>query len=163
MRGMEMIPTSRRGRVALAATLALLLGGSAGGIALAQSGEQERDVPYRSSIQVPDHGEDADDRDPDARRPKGGEGDEAAEGEEMTSAERAESARLQPLARTTAEQARAAAQARVPGTAGAAVLENEDGNLVFSVSIRTAAGSRDVKVDAGNGSVLHVEATDRDE
>lgn len=77
-------------------------------------------------------------------------------------AEKAESDRYQSLARIASAQATAAAISKVPGTVIATVLENEDGNLVYGVEIRTSAGEQDVKVDAGNGAVLHVEKGDRD-
>jgi uncharacterized membrane protein YkoI len=72
-------------------------------------------------------------------------------------AEGAESERLQSLARITPEQAQAAALAQVPGTVKKVELENEDGNVVYGVEIKTAKGESDVKVDAGDGRVLHVE------
>jgi uncharacterized membrane protein YkoI len=72
-------------------------------------------------------------------------------------AEGAESERLKSLARITPEQARDAALAQVPGTAKKVELENEDGNVVYGVEIKTARGESDVKVDAGDGRVLHVE------
>ena len=48
----------------------------------------------------------------------------------------------------------------MPGTAQEVELENEDGNLLYSVEVRTATWEQDVKVDAGNARVLHVEADD---
>lgn len=111
-----------------------------------ESGER---AAYRSSIQVPDtddENEAEEDEDEDRDSERGDRGSDSAE-----------SARLQALAHITAEQARASALARVSGTAGQVELENEDGNLVYSVHVRTGSGDRDVKVDAGNGSVLHVE------
>jgi uncharacterized membrane protein YkoI len=65
-----------------------------------------------------------------------------------------ESAALAPLATITPEQASAAAQADVPGDVQKVELDNENGSLVYSVEI----GGKDVKVDAGNGAVLHVES-----
>lgn len=169
MRGIDMVRTNPRARTALLAALGLLIGGGVGGVALAQSGRQDK-PPYRSSIQVPDDADeegeeneaDVDDEDADAPRGKAAgerEEDDAAEAR----AEAAESARLQPLARVTADQARSAALAKVPGTATLVELENEDGNLVYGVVVRTAAGERDVKVDAGNGRVLHVETHEQDD
>jgi hypothetical protein len=70
----------------------------------------------------------------------------------------ANGAMLTGLARITAEQAEAAALQQVRGTVTAVELENENGNLVYSVEIQTLAGEQDVKVDAGNGQVLFVEA-----
>ena len=63
-------------------------------------------------------------------------------------AEGAERESLKSLARITPEQARAAALAQVPGTVKKVELENEDGNVVYGVEIKTANGESDVKVDA---------------
>ena len=65
-----------------------------------------------------------------------------------------ENAALAPLAKISSADATKAALAAVPGTAGAAVLENENGNVVYGVTITTSTGSTDVKVDAGTGKVL---------
>ena len=61
---------------------------------------------------------------------------------------------LAHLAKITTADATKAALAAVPGTASAATLENENGNVVYSVIITTAKGAVDVKVDAGNGKIL---------
>lgn len=114
-------------------------------------------APYRSSIQVPDVDDDDENAENEGERDEDDERDSDRAERESDSAE---SARLQAFARITAEQARTSALAKVPGTAGRVELENEDGNLVYSVHVRTAGGDRDVKVDAGNGSVLHVEQDD---
>lgn len=75
-----------------------------------------------------------------------------------------ESAALAGLATITADEARDAALAAVPGTAGEVELENENGNVVYGVEITDASGaSHDVKVDAGNGTVLAQEADDADD
>jgi outer membrane lipoprotein SlyB len=59
---------------------------------------------------------------------------------------------------------RAPRSPRVSGTAGAIELDNENGNVVYSVEITKADGSKlDVKVDAGNARVLHQEADDGDD
>ena len=78
--------------------------------------------------------------------------------------ERAEAARYMELAKIDAGKAMAAAQARVPGEVLSAALDNENGNLVYSVVIMPTAGgpAQDVKVDAGNGAVLHIDADDGD-
>ena len=78
--------------------------------------------------------------------------------------ERAEAARYMELATIDAGKAMAAAQARVPGKVLSAALDNENGNLVYSVVITPTAGgpAQDVKVDAGNGAVLHIDADDGD-
>jgi uncharacterized membrane protein YkoI len=74
--------------------------------------------------------------------------------------EHAEAARYMELAKIDAGRAMAAAQARVPGKVLSAALDNENGNLVYSVVITPTAGgpAQDVKVDAGNGAVLHIDA-----
>ncbi len=70
--------------------------------------------------------------------------------------EEEEAAALAPLATITEDEAIAAAQAEVPGSADAVELGNENGSLVYEVKI----GGQEVKVDAGNGAVLLVEAND---
>ncbi|MBC7343013.1 MAG: PepSY domain-containing protein [Clostridia bacterium] len=73
--------------------------------------------------------------------------------------EAAESQALQAKAKITADAAKSAALKAVPGTVKKVSLDNENGNVVYSVEIQTASGVVDVKVDAGNGKVL---AQDRD-
>lgn len=167
---MNTLRTNQRLREALIVAVGLLVSAGVGAVALAQNERQDK-TPYRSSIQVPKdadeneaneaneatEGREAKESD-DEREPAGGEAEDAAE----DAAEKAESARYQSLARITSAQAVAAATAKVPGKVIAASLENEDGNLVYGVEIRTTAGEQDVKVDAGNGAVLHVEKGDRD-
>jgi hypothetical protein len=65
-----------------------------------------------------------------------------------------ESAKLQSLAKITAPQAQQAAEANSGGRANSVKLENEDGNLLYAVTI----GQKEVMVDAGNGRVLYTEA-----
>ncbi|MEY2566951.1 MAG: hypothetical protein QOE35_1480 [Actinomycetota bacterium] len=78
----------------------------------------------------------------------------APEAKDGTS-EQDETAALQSKATVTADQAKAAALAAVPGTAATPQLENENGNVVWGVEVTDAAGKvTDVKVDAGNGKVL---------
>ncbi|WP_341532269.1 PepSY domain-containing protein (plasmid) [Nostoc sp. UHCC 0302] len=67
--------------------------------------------------------------------------------------EQQEAAKLQPLAKITGKQAQQAAEASRGAKSSSVKLENEDGNLVYSVKI----GQQDVKVDAGNGKVLYAE------
>ncbi len=153
----------------MVALLAVSLAGA--GIALtavAQGGryEQEGKAKYRSSVQVQD---DKNERE-ESEEAEGSEENEVAEtneanesnegkrGEEAEDkAEGAESERLKSLARITPEQASAAALAQVRGTVVKVELENENGNVVYGVVIKTADGESDVKVDAGDGRVLHVE------
>jgi len=81
-----------------------------------------------------------------------------------TDDEAADAAKLAPLATVTPEAASAAATAAVPGTAGAATLGDENGNVVYEVEVTTADGSKvEVKVDAGNGNVLAQETDDAGE
>ena len=68
--------------------------------------------------------------------------------------EAAESNSLQSLAKISADEAKAAALKTVPGTAAKVSLDNENGNVVYSVEVQTAKGVTDVKVDAGNGQIL---------
>jgi len=66
---------------------------------------------------------------------------------------------LEGLAIITPEQAEAAATAEVPGTVLEVELDNENGSVVYSVEIDNGSGGHiDVKVDAGNGTVLHQDA-----
>lgn len=73
--------------------------------------------------------------------------------------EQQESAKLQSLAKITPQQAQQNAEAALGGKANRVKLENEDGNLVYSVEI----GTKEAKVDAGNGRVLYVEAKNNED
>ncbi|NJF24669.1 peptidase M4 [Thermococcus sp. Bubb.Bath] len=64
---------------------------------------------------------------------------------------------LQKLAKITPEQAKSAALTKVNGTVVKVSLEDENGYLVYSVEVKTSSGINDVKVDAGNGKVLHID------
>ena len=67
-----------------------------------------------------------------------------------------ESAALAGLATITPEQARASALAANPGTSVIKVeLDNENGALVYSVEL---SNGMDVKVDAGNATVLYTDS-----
>ena len=63
---------------------------------------------------------------------------------------------LQALAKITPQQAQQSAIVTTPGTVQQVMLENEDGNLVYAVTI----GQKEIKVDAGNARVLYSEAAD---
>ena len=128
--------------IGMAAVVAVL-GLGLVGAGVAKTGAAAKQ-PYKSSIQVTDDG--------DGR--KGGH----REGRRGRDGESAEAARLASLAKIDAGQATAAAVAHVPGTALRTALENEDGNVVYEVKIKTGAGQiHEVKVDAGTGAVLHAE------
>jgi uncharacterized membrane protein YkoI len=150
-------PRNPRALAALLTALGLLMGGSLVGVAAVAKTHAQAQAPYKSSIQVPD--DDKGER--EGEREEAEEGDEGKEQADEAN-EASEAARYQSLARITADQARTAALATVPGTATSVELENEDGNLVYGVSVKTATGESDVKVDAGNGKVLHVEQGERD-
>jgi uncharacterized membrane protein YkoI len=102
-----------------------------------QTGDQTQDPSYKSSVTAP---------------------------EQNGQNEADQSAALQSLAKISPDQARDAALAAVPGTADKVELDNENGNVVYSVTITDASGAKtDVKVDAGNGSVLHKDSGDANE
>lgn len=67
-----------------------------------------------------------------------------------------ESVQLAPLAKITQDEAIMAALSATPGNFIAAELENEDGNIVYSVEMDNAGVVFEVKVDAGTGKVLKV-------
>ena len=72
-----------------------------------------------------------------------------------------EAAALAGLATVTLEQAKAAALEANPGaTVVKMELGNENGALVYEVELDNGL---DVKVDAGNGTILHTEQEDTDE
>ena len=156
-----------KARLSLIVALGVLLaGGGTAGVLAAQSRQpgaqsqrersrEEDRVPYRSSIQVPD--DEADEQGEHDEADSEAKGSESTEGQEDSEVERQDATMLQSLARITVEQAKTAALTAVPGTVSRAGIENEDGNLVYGVRVRTAAGVQDVKVDAGNGKILHVE------
>jgi uncharacterized membrane protein YkoI len=104
--------------------------------------QEKRQPAYKSSIQVTD-------------QKSGGERGERGK----RHGEAAEAAHLAPLAKIDLTHATAAALAQVPGKALRTALDDENGNVVYSVEVQTTAGEvKDVKVDAGTGVVLHVEA-----
>lgn len=141
--------------------LAVVVAAAGAFVISAQSGNdnehQDEKIKYRSSVQVAD---DKNEKEEVEEANESSEDNEANESDAEDQAEAAESSRLQSLATFTPEQAKSAALAQVPGTVKKVELENEDGNVVYGVEIKTADGERDVKVDAGNGKVLHVEKDD---
>jgi hypothetical protein len=78
--------------------------------------------------------------------------------EGTTENDQAEAAALQAAATISPDQAKQAALAAVPGTAGKVELESENGNVVYGVEVTANGTTTDVKVDAGNGSVLAKDA-----
>lgn len=128
--------------------------------------KQEEKAKYTSSVQVQDDKNEREEAE-EAEGSEENEANEAKEGEKgeeaEDKAEGAESERLKSLARITPEQASAAALAQAPGTVKKVELENEEGNVVYGVEIKTADGESDVKVDAGDGRVLHVEKDGEDD
>ena len=70
---------------------------------------------------------------------------------------------LSGMAKITADQAEQAALAEVPGVVLETELENENGNVVYAVEIDTGSGVKEVKVDAGNGNILHIESDDTED
>lgn len=118
-----------------------LFGLFAMGYAAGQGGP--RNPAYASSIQVKDQ-------------------DREERGERHE--ERGEAARLAGLAKIDVTQAIAAALTKVPGTVLKAGLDNENGNLVYSVEINAGMNEiKEVKVDAGNAAILHVDVDADDE
>jgi uncharacterized membrane protein YkoI len=162
-------------KLMMIALLAVVVAGAGVALtAMAQSegNNQEKKATYNSSVQVQDDknereeaegaeskGENEAAEANEANESKAGEANEAGEENEEAEdrAEGGESERLKSLARITPEQAQAAALAQVPGTVKKVELENEDGNVVYGVEVKTAHSESDVKVDAGDGRVLHVE------
>jgi uncharacterized membrane protein YkoI len=152
--------------IALLAVMTAGAGVALTAIAQGEGRKQEDKVTYRSSVQTQD---DQNERE-EANEAQGGEESEANEAKESEDGEEAEDRsegaegeRLKSLARITPEQACDAALAQVPGTVKKVELENEDGNVVYGVEIKTAKGESDVKVDAGDGRVLHVEQDGEDD
>jgi uncharacterized membrane protein YkoI len=74
--------------------------------------------------------------------------------------EAAESAALAKLAKISEADATRAALARFPGaTVQKASLEDENGNVVWAILLTDAnKAAHEVKVDAGNGAILAIEA-----
>ncbi len=73
--------------------------------------------------------------------------------------EATEAKRLASLAKISEANAKTAAEKSAGGKATSVKLENENGNIVYEVIV----GNKEVKVDAGNGAVLHTETADSGE
>jgi uncharacterized membrane protein YkoI len=117
------------------------------------------------------------DEGPDQNDSAAGEQNDAADGEQdgtsytssvtvaddsVSASEADEQAQLAGLATINADDASRAALAAQPGTVTDVQLENENGNVVYSVIVDTGNGSVDIKVDAGNANVLSTEADEGD-
>jgi uncharacterized membrane protein YkoI len=61
--------------------------------------------------------------------------------------------RLKKLTKISEAEAIRIARQRYRGKLGKVDLENEDGNLIYSVEV----GARELAIDAGNGKILQVE------
>lgn len=156
--------TSKKTRwVAVGATVAALGGGGAA-LALNGGSDGSQDLkPGASSVTVPNEPDSRESQDAtEATEASGAEGREDPKTEAKDdAAETAEAAQLAKVAKVTEAQAKAAAIARVPGTADTARLGNENGNVVWEVEVTDGAGKvQEIKVDAGNARVLLVEAGD---
>lgn len=90
--------------------------------------------------------------------------DNRPDGQENAASEGQESTALQALATISSSQAQQAALAAVPGTVAQTQLEEENGFVVYGVEVTGADGTvTDVKVDAGNGTVLAQQTGDDQE
>lgn len=98
------------------------------GTEVADNNKQE--PTYTSSIRIPDTGQEMDD------------GTEAK--------------KLASVAKISSDQAKAAAEKSAGGSASSVKLEDENGNVVYAVTV----GTKEVKVDAGNGNVLATETAE---
>ena len=84
--------------------------------------------------------------------------------EDETLTETEEATLLEGLATISADEASAAATAAVPGEIAKVELDDENGSVVYSVEIVDGTGAQiDVKVDAGDGTVLDQQADDDSE
>jgi hypothetical protein len=101
----------------------------------------------------------------DKQEPKLSGSIQVPQGVEGTEDETAEAAALAKLAKVSEADARNAALAKFPGaTIQKAGLGDENGSLVWEVELTEASGAaHEVKVDAGNGAILAVEAGGADE
>lgn len=143
----------RRLIVAPAIVAAALAGGSIA--AQAQTPPQQ---PQQQQPAQPDSGADAQDPSYTGTVPVPQTPDNGTEAKDNESQE---SAALAGLAKVTADEARAAALAQFPGaTVKKVSLDDENGWLVWSVDLLDGTTSRDVKVDAGSGTILHVDSGD---
>jgi uncharacterized membrane protein YkoI len=138
-------------RILGAAALAVLLLGSLGiGVVMAQ--QNTPDVAPVAAQQ-----EDG----PDQQEPLYGGSIAVDQAQQEDTSEADEAAALQGMATISPEEAKAAAAAANAGTTAVMVeLDNENGVLVYSVQM---SNGLDVKVDAGNGQVVHIEQDNTDQ
>ena len=132
-------PFTKRTLIGVAAGLGLLLG-AAGVASAAQTDPAPTPVtsPADDNVQDPTYTASITAEDVDGQ----------SEAEEATG--------LAKAATISPDEAQAAAQAVVSGTVDKVELDNENGAVVYSVEISDGNGGHvDVKVDAGNGHVLH--------
>ena len=124
----------------------------------------ERDgglAPGASSVQAPNTPDENEAAETPGKENESEQESPASEAAEDKS-EKAESAALASLAKVDRAQAEQAALAKVPGTATAAELGNENGNVVWEIDVKGQDGAQhEVKVDAGNGTVLLAEVDDQ--
>jgi len=135
------------------AGMALMISAIGGGVALAQTPTtplanppvvQEKQESVNDQVQTPSY--------------TGSIGVDWAQTDGMNEAD--EAAALQNKAGITAEEAKSSALAANPGTKVSQVeLDNENGILVYGVQLDNGL---DVKVDAGNRTVLHTEQAGND-
>lgn len=153
----------RRGIVAGATLAALVAGGGLSVAAAAQGSPPDTTAPASRQETGQEAGEQ-----PDASftssitSPEAPEGKDGSEADEAAQ-DKADEAALAKLATVTPAQASEAATKAVPGKAATPKLENEDGNVVYSVEVTDAAGTvHDVVVDAGNAKILASEVDQPD-
>jgi uncharacterized membrane protein YkoI len=80
---------------------------------------------------------------------------EKSDGDGETNDDAQEASKLRSLAKITPQQAQQSAEESSQGAKASQVkLENENGNLVYAVTI----GQTEVTVDAGNGKVLYTDS-----
>jgi uncharacterized membrane protein YkoI len=142
--------------IGVAAAAALIVGGGAA-IAAGQAPattdhETKQEWPsYKGSIQAPSNPESN-----GAENAKGSE-NEAGDG----GSEASEEQQLQSQASIDRSQAEQSALKEVPGTVKDAELGNENGYVVWELTIAADSGTnQEVEVDAGNGRILAQEAAD---
>jgi hypothetical protein len=133
--------------VAGAVTAAVLTVGAGGAAMAAQQGTlpgQEREPAINGSVAAPPETEANDDT-------------------ETPESDAAEAKQLESLAKIDRAAAEKAALDAVPGEVVKTELDNENGFVVYSVEVKSADGTvTDVKVDAGDGTVLAQETEENE-